>query len=537
MIRRLWPGLLVLLLTVLTLSTGCDDDEVICQPLVPAGRIQGWVHTGMPISQCTVRAVETTTSIDYTVTPGANGAYSLDLPRGQYELQVLFPGGRYAWTAQGLSWGQWPADIITIDADHTLITADFILGSLTLVCEVPSELEDDVDLILHPREPLVADYPLRPVLGGVTGEGFNQRILKAAGLVPGDYQLELVVGAVEYMCCVEHDGEHIWWPGTRDRDAAPWVTVVEQRELELDIVVPEVSSRVSGRIAGVWEDLGLDRGPSLVMVTPDSGLVLGPRTVGDTPEYTVGLRWPEPVKVAVKAGESLDWIGGDSFEAATVLPLAEGVDAEDLDHEASGLWFEFGGVTDMVRSPVIGVYRADDGSLAFSLDEQGPGATSWRVAMAVEPGDYRIHLEPYFYDRGSQIWRPQFYDRATSLESAQTVTVEPGGVLTTVSFTLEEGGWLEGRLLRPADNDLYHVVVARIPATGEIWGRDFVFSRSSDGAFALMGLPDGAFNLGVTSEDAPGDTLWYPATADPSAATVFTIEDAGVWEGLDFDLR
>ena len=157
----------------------------------------------------------------------------------------------------------------------------------------------------------------------------------------------------------------------------------------------------------------------------------------------------------------------------------------------------------------------------------------------LRPGDYLMHVSPRH--PGSAAWRPQWYDRATSPEGAQPVTLTAAGEVVLLPLVLELGGVVRGTVLMDPDAPKDYYIIVTPAGDRTTWGYSYAWDLAS--SFEVLGLPDGDFKIGACPigansswawpDPAPAETRWFPGGVAWDDAGVITIVDGGDVEGLE----
>jgi len=358
------------------------------------------------------------------------------------------------------------------------------------------------------------------------------------GILPGEYQLEIVLGRRYFMCYCPYDGEHFWMPGIRDRSESPWYFVGPDTTLALTCELSTEPARIEGRISGAWLDMGMTAVPELSIVGPDSVPIMGRRSVEADGSFQVDIHLPGPVKLLVTHDGLEQWIGGPSFTEATVYDLQFG-------QTISGVEFVQCGVQLFLASPnlglgaaVIGFHDPENHELlvAASIDAGSPrvlGITNlW-------PGDYLLRISHGRPLNSQPAWRPQWFDRANEAEQARLVSITNPGQIAQLNLHLELGGRISGTILQ-TEGPANHVNVF-VTAAGESTVLTYDYFGPWYRGYQVQGLSDGVFKVGACRADQgwdwpdppPPGTIWYPSTTDWDAAGIVEILDAAVITDVD----
>jgi hypothetical protein len=362
------------------------------------------------------------------------------------------------------------------------------------------------------------------------------------GILPGEYQVEVVLGYRDYLCNCPYDGEHVWMPGIRERAESPWYTFEADSLVTISSVLPEVTGRIEGSVTGAWQEMGLDP-PEFSLFTPDSTMIMGRRRIlGDEGTFGTDLHLPGPVKVRITHHGVEKWVGGDNFTEATEHQIEAGQTVSGVDLVRGGISMEV--VSEEFPSmgdADVRLYDPADMSLVSVAEYINHFSNSHYGIGNLDPGTYLLYLKARSYRPGSVHWRPQWYDRAAEAGLATPVTISAAGDVVDIEVNLEKGGSLTGGYNEDLEDENWRRVVAfRVDDSADSYS-DFFFPEH-DGVFKIYGLPDGDFKLGEFSTDVdwevggpiPVEARWYGGSTWEEA-TVITIEDAAdltgfVWE-------
>jgi hypothetical protein len=523
---------------------GCDDNDV-CSPQVPAGRIQGYVRVGGLPVDAIINAIPIVDGEQLEARleaePDETGAYTLDLPAGHYLLELRIGGYwfRYKYAAPVLSYGQVPPDTVTIVQRHEPIEIDFDLGGVTVEVDLSDRLNDEYGTVyLHRQdEPAPSSHPY--VNYGSEKIEDGRFTVQIPGVLPGNYQVEIILGRREYMCYCPYDGEHVWMPGTRDPEASPWYAVEVDSALDLSCSLTEPPSRLEGRVTDLALDVPSSRYPEVSIVTADSLLVMGRRRVDEDGSFGVDLHLPGPFKLRITQSELEQWVGGDSFAEATVYDPAPGETISDITHAPSCLSLNLTVPGNLLGETAFSFYDPTGTTLISQVIYNPYMMKSIFNIPNLRPGDYLLHVDHIDFQFPDVLWRPQWYDRSVTSAGAQVISIGVEEVVP-IDLVLELGGQIRGTFDSGAEPMIDYYVFITSESSPEIFEYDYAWL--GDPTFFLAGLADGGYKIGaypVWLDWSPRDPitvelLWYPGTSDWAAAGVIEILDAAVVEGVDF---
>ncbi|MBC8425749.1 hypothetical protein H8E07_16665 [bacterium] len=534
--------LLLLAAAVLVFLGGCDDPTAPCEPEVPAGRILGYVRTGGLPMEAVISAerIIVGTEATYEAEPDDTGFYILDLPAGIYTVSLNIGGYRYYdYAIPDLGYGQVPPDTVRIDHDHSPFVIDFDLGGLTMQVDLSDRLDGERgEVVIHRRDD--SDPGWRSYVNIESKEIVDGHFeIQIPGILPGDYQVEIILGRRQYMCYCPYDGEHIWMPGTNDPAESPWYEIAADSVVDLTCELAADPARIEGRVIGAWQDMGLRDGPEISLSTPDSLRVMGLRRIlEDDGSFSIDLHLPGPVKLQVSQNGVGQWVGGPGFDEATVFDLQSGQTISDIEFVQSGLRLDIGASSMPSTYTEFHFYDPLDLSLVSVADIEFFGGEYISIPN-LWPGDYLMYVTPAEWQVLEAWWIPQWFDRADAPEQAQIISIESEEI-TTLELVLEQGGTIGGTFERTTDPEQsFYVVVT--PADENLCVRyDYVFASNSD--YSISGLVDGDYKVGAYPigqgwsryDPLPEGTIWYPGTLDRESASVVEILDGGTVAGVDF---
>ncbi len=530
------------LILILTLVTGCDDDN-ICNPIVPAGRIEGQVSTGgLPVAgTIAAQAVDLPPGREATFRADlrADGSYGIDVPAGRYivKAELSSPNANYDYTAAGPGYGRIPPDTLVVNGQRSWTHIDFPLASLTVRVTLPDAGLDGrtCSVFLHRDGDEDTDTNTRYLWLGRAQFDSTSSTVEMPGVLPGRYRIELDLGSRMCDCIRYCDGEHIWLPGVPGPDQADWYDVPTGETMSLEYGNTTVPGRLTGRIGGAWMELGLSRPPELSLISTDSATVRGRQAVGDDGTFTADLYQPVPVKLLITQQGLARYAGGPDFASATVYDLAPGRTISDIEITTCAITMETSiSLTGCCGSPIFEIYDPDDLTLLGSIEDHFFFKSSYTLPN-LWPGNFLLKIVPESFDIGSLPWIPQWYEEATEPSGAQLITIAAEGDILSLSMNVLTGGTISGRILDVPDPAAFRKIIATPADSLMIWGSNYTSRPEQD--YELLGLPDGDYKIGTLLVFTESDPIWYPGTTDWDSATVITLENGGSVEGIDIPLE
>lgn len=225
------------------------------------------------------------------------------------------------------------------------------------------------------------------------------------------------------------------------------------------------------------------------------------------------------------------WENAYSFEAATPVVVTELQTTSGVDAALETLGAISGSVTkssDGTRAlGAVTITSVDDDSHSYFVGVSNTG--TYQVAVA--PGTYRVHFEPF--DSGL---RAEYWANAFTKASAMPVSVSPGGSATGIDAQLDEAAIVTGTVT--LDSTVGREVIVEAWSGGEIVGTTYADLQT--GAYAL-GLPEGSFILKASANFYNDSTTFaqpqfYDGVATAALATPVVATVGAPVSGIDFTL-
>jgi hypothetical protein len=513
---KAWPPLgtcgLALLLLAAQLSCSDSGEPTQC-PFDPLGTVQGYVFgSGEPIpASVTLTASDLSHEhFDYTARCDSTGWYTLTVPADNYRVR-LNAGDSFYYSSDGPVRDEAQADILTLGGEPLRI--DFSGGAVTIRTDLPAELEDEyISCELH----TYVNGSLEECGQGSRSYGNGFIEFDFPFVTPATYWMQLRVG---------YERE-LWLPGTRDIAEADTIRVVDVEHVRYATTLPS-PGKINGQITGFWQQLD-DVDAKLRVFADDSTqtFYFGLDSPGD---FEILMPVPFGVRLLVEIGDVPQWIGGTDFASATRFEPEPGQTISDVSLVGSG-------ISCTVRGPDLGpiggtdFYLYDDNGSRVNTAEGSVHSINPRYFCNLRPGSYSLFVE---HGRWRNPWAPQWYDQAASFSEATPIVIEEAGELVEVTVQLVEGGRIEGRVLKASGKPVFGADLVLRTTDGAYEDRSAGESFYPDGSFAILGIADGTYVVGVRLHWQRN--YWFPGTYDPDLAEPIEIEDAGsvtdiVWE-------
>lgn len=503
--RRFSSPVLCAALSLVFIS-GCGEDESTpCDP-TNTGRIQGTIlAAGEPviahIDARQVGRLEGRLSYYHTSTD-SSGAYSLSVSPGDYLLRI--DGFQCA--------SFYNHGTLRPDKPETLhvargasVTASLRAGAFRVDLATPAELEGEHVLL---RLQSTADCY---TWGDAVTAAGGSVLLRIPNVLPGTYRMLVTVP----------DHGEIWLPGTTDFADADSVVIVAGEEKLYQASLPPAAI-LRGSLTGSWQELGYL--PGLALADPDLGRPIAFATVDPVDgSYELQVYGRIHGVLNIQIGGTTRWYGGTSPETATRIDIEPG-EVVELNLRESGVagWMNR-------PAPQNGTELSlwdSQGTLRGRAWADGPRGF-FRIAN-LETGTYFLKIQ------AGPTWIEQWHDKADSLAAATPIVVTEEGSVVWLDLDLEDGGRVEGRLLRANGSPAYGLPV-QLWRRSEVQAIRNVTSNDEGGGFALLALPDGDYRL-VAFPIAFGPPVFYPGVMDSAQAEILSIRDHAAITGLVFQL-
>lgn len=490
-------ALAVLLVLGLLLGLSCDDPAPTpMEPQFQVGALEGYVHAGgAPVDgEVAARLMDFPGSVVARTQIDSTGWYRLELPADSYRIQIHSLGDVYL--------APDPSGVVRVDA--RVQRHDFIYGKLTVRLTAPGIPEalsvrcklECADGSCHLSEwESVRDGRLE----------YDFRLVS-----PGAYRIGLE----------QNSRASIWLPDASDPDGAEVVTIPADRPFIYEGSLDQHAS-ISGSVHGSWEELAFGR-PTVTAVSLDSTDV-GFADVTLDGTFLVHVLVARSVRLRVDFFGVPQWVGGDTFDAATVFALQPGQHVEGVSVVESGIQCE---LTYSGGEPVTGaglIVRDESGrTLAVNPSSRNPV-----FIPNLRPGRYFVYTYGSCQFDG-QTWATQWYEDAESYETATPIDLPPGQ-LVPISISLVEGASIEGTLVKPDGQPTGGPIWVTGPEGIQLCGR----YTYQDGAFALHGFGNGDYYIATRFLD---ETWWYPGTLRFELAEPIKIRDRASVRGVELRL-
>lgn len=511
------PGMgtvLFLLLVGISWIPGCgDDDASPCYPGA-SGTISGRILSGGEPTRVRVGALQvqpggsSSGQVAYIQTVcDSSGAYRLDVPAGRYILR-MDGFACDAFYAHGILVRESKAETLEIEPGGSIV-ADLQSGSLRVDITAPAELEGSRVSMRLVRD---GDGCSAGTSSGDVSNGHATFIFQR--LLPGTYRVSFSSAGSAWF--------EAWLPGTTFAEEADTIVISSGRARTHESALPSPAV-LRGRVTGSWQELG-QSAPQIVLVATDEARSLGHTGVNPADgSFEFHLYAHARFLLDVDIVGFPRWYGGTSRQTATPIEIEPGHEFE-LNLTESGI---AGWLNQDVSGSAAEVWIYDaDGNARGHDDATGSGGF-FRISNLTE-GTYILKIQK------TANWIEQWYDRADSAQAATPIHVTGEGEVVWMNLNLEDGGRIEGRVMRQDGAPAYGVRLNLIdPQTSAVVSTSL--SDGEDGAFTFRALPDGDYILAAHPGEAQ-TSIYYPGVTESWQATVLSVRDHATITNVFFDL-
>ncbi|MBK8167800.1 MAG: hypothetical protein IPK64_17790 [bacterium] len=522
-------GAIVGLVAVLgLLAAGCGDDSSPARPPLATAMVEGRVGAALPGDDMSVEFTRLDVpGTTYTTRVDDVGRYRAELPVGDFRVALRGAAADRTFLARegGVTTAVAEAETLRLREGDVPRRRDFGLGALRLVIGGLEALEGwNGRMSLHRvQADTVSIWSVGSRSVVVNDGALELRTLPAP---PGSYRLLLHFDTTTS----QWSYTETFWCASSAGGSVPDTPRIGPDSLTTHEPVLPRPAVLSGRITGAWRELGA-RPPSLEAIGTDGAFACRLDGLDDDGSFRLVLPRPRPVRVGI-GEERHVWIGGVDEGTATVFAPSPGEVIDGIDEVVAGM---------LVR-PIAEVPLSTDESYRVELhDPQGlvpvrsfsSVGGSWARAHSLRPGTYRVRLVG---DPARSLWRPQWYERAATIDLAAPVVVPADGSVVVLDPVLERGGQISGTATGDGTANCY----ALITTADEAVVMAYAAVTSVATGFRWTGLADGRYRVGLycgwewpwMGMAVPAGTLWHPGVTEWAAAGDLEIVDAGVVTGL-----
>ena len=223
--------------------------------------------------------------------------------------------------------------------------------------------------------------------------------------------------------------------------------------------------------------------------------------------------------------------GQTTLAAATPVPVTIGQETPNIDFTLDPGGSISGKVYDSQNHPLSGasiaVYDANTHKQVRSAYTDSNGG--YKTGGAGLPsGSYHVRASPYGYV-------PEYYDNATTIETAAEVTLTAPNEYTNVNFTLDPMASVSGHV---HDSTGTSALSAMRVYVFDADTHNYVRSAytTDDGSYKVQALPDGSYHVVAYRYGYPYLPEWYYESANWDSATVLTLTAPNEYINVNFTL-
>ncbi|WP_230118948.1 carboxypeptidase regulatory-like domain-containing protein [Arthrobacter sp. Bi83] len=504
--------------TPISLTAGQDHPGVNAA-LVKGASISGKVTAPVGVNLSAVQAyLYTSDSYSYagSVQVTADGTYNFaGLAAGSYKVQFS-PGTSGAldqWYG-GLSYTEATPVPVTASQELTLSDTPLIRGaSISGKVTAPA----GVDLARVEASVYNADnFRAYPISAQVQADG----TYKVAGLRAGNYK-------VQYSG-YDSGALNQWYANGTTIDTATALPVTAGQDLTGINATLIKGASISGKLTA---PAGVDLAMVNVSATAEGSTYGSYGRVNADGTYAVKGLLAGTYKVNFSnynSGALDEWYNNAQTQAeATPITLTAGQDRTAIDATLAKGATISGKVTlpaaEYSSNTSVTAFKASDNTMAGSTYSNFDGTYSIR---GLRPGSYKIQFSSY----GSGTL-PQWYNKASSMDTATPVTVTEGQTLTVADTTLVKGGVISGKITAPTGTNLTASQV-HATKTGVIDGSSSPGWVNPDGTYSIIGLEPGTYKLHFSGGQSGAEDLWYGGTS-AATAKALTVAAEQTMPGVD----
>jgi hypothetical protein len=503
--------------TLLLAGIGCSDDRSggkLVQPCVTQV-VEGRIVTpeGRHAWSVGLRgAGSNSRSYDLYTTTDSSGVFSITAPLGRYLLGFYNQSAGFYYTATGPTDARDLADTLRLTSGGPVGPIEFRLGSCEIRVRTPPALEGvPVPLNLWRR---AGSWVVSCQQIAFRKDGWIT--VRFPAVIPGIY----AAGAGVY------SGEAHPLPFGATLETAQRFEVEAGRRTEAEFEFPGPAV-IRGSIDGSWQrlrDLGDTQSSDLRTYGPDSTWT-GSASWSNSRSWSITSYDTTPVRLALRIGEIVRWIGGPDYRSAAVYTPALGETLTvPVEVESGVLWrvawpdslSEAGCRVELFDSLGVRLGGASGGYGAY-------GPNRFFFANLLD-GSYFLRLfhSSYQYPSG---WSDYWYEGAMDQADATPVRIRSRGELVVLETQVPPAAKIRGqlRISRPQN---YAYLLARLWRAGDTThclGQQQLELPTDPFEFSGMGA--GRYLLSI--EYAYFGRWWYPGTWESTEAQPIDIHDFG----------
>jgi hypothetical protein len=511
------------------LPAGCGNETAPTRPPLATALLEGRIGAFEPGIDMDIEFARLDApGITYRMPIDDAGWYRIELPVGDYRATLFGAFSYYTYAARGggVTTVEAEAETLRLRAGDALRRRDFGTGAMHLVVDGLEALDGWRGYALLYKVPVDTVWAWSTgSSGAVVSDGVLE--LRTRPTPPGTYQLRF---SFEMVARPGNHTEMFWCSSSGDPSVPDELRIGPDSLTTHEPTLPQPAT-LAGRVTGAWQELG-GESPEVEAIDTAGVVVCSNRTLEADGSFRLVLPRPRPVRVAI--GDDRDiWIGGTSAETATVFSPGAGAVIGGITQTVSGMLVRPTAEVPLSQSDQYRVELHDAQGLAPMRSFWASGGVRVSVG-SLRPGTYHVRLVG---DPTRSLWRPQWYDRAATVDLSLPVVIPDDGSVVVIDPVLERGGQISGTAAIGGTAYCFVLITGVDAAIVTAYTR----VRADSPGFRWTGLAEGRYRIGlhwgetwpVSGGAPPAGTHWYPGVADWAAAAELEIVDAGVITDLE----
>lgn len=494
--------------------TAGQDRAGINVTLAAGGSISGTVTvpagTNISTLQATVyEAAGTRPNYVTSASVNADGTYKVNgLRSGSYKIQFLGPdsGLLEQWYSTASSYEAATPVAVTEGQDQGAVNASLVKGA-SISGKVTSAAGVDVSRVQASlyRADAVSYVTSRQI--GADGS------FSFGGLPAGSYKIQFSAGSSGALSQ--------WYGGTASSVEAATVVVTSSQELALTDTTLVKGGSIGGTVTA---PAGVTLTGVRVYAYNVDNFRAYPASATVHADGTYKLAGLAPGNYVVQfsgygTGALEQWhANGTSRETATVLALTAGQDVLDINATLVKGASISGKVTVPAGVDVSSVYVSATGEGSQYGTSANVNTDGTYKVIGLVAGSYKVKFGNY--NSGAL---DEWYNNVQTQEAATPVVLAAGQDKTAVDATLAKGAAISGKVTLPEGVSSYSVQVSVFKAADNTPVNSV--QLSSDGTYALRGLPAGSYKLQFGGYGSGALTQWYNKATSLATATPLNLTE------------
>ena len=213
-----------------------------------------------------------------------------------------------------------------------------------------------------------------------------------------------------------------------------------------------------------------------------------------------------------------------TYDAATLVPVAEGATVENIDIGMVVGGQIAGFVTDLDGDPIEGAHVSASSDLCCSYGQSETAADGSYAITTLAPGAYRVFVS-------ADQFAGEYFDDKYGNSDAQLVIVDSGLQTNDINFALAGESRISGKITSPGGSPISGAVVW---VYSDLCCLTMNTSTGSDGSYSIGNLAPGSYRVQAAADGFASE--YFDNSYDYSAATLVTLAVAEEETGVDVEL-